>query len=86
MSLYVAYLLGSVVLDILANMALSVSDGFKKKRWGVMAVLLIMAAFAFLALAVQGMPLIVAYTVRPPSSPPPSRPAPRPWRPPSRSW
>lgn len=63
MSLYVAYLLGSVVLDILANMALSVSDGFKKKRWGVLAVLLIMAAFAFLALAVQGMPLIVAYTV-----------------------
>lgn len=63
MSVHIAYLLASIVLDILANVALSLSAGFKKKLWGVLAIALIMAAFAFLALAVQGMSLIIAYTV-----------------------
>lgn len=63
MSLHLAFLLSSVILDILANLALAVSNGFKKKTWGVAAIVLIMAAFAFLALAVQGMPLFIAYTV-----------------------
>lgn len=63
MSIHLAFLLSSVVLDILANLALAVSNGFKKKKWGIAAILLIMMAFAFLALAVQGMPLFIAYTV-----------------------
>lgn len=62
MSIHVVYLLSSVVLDILANLALAVSDGFKKKFWGLAAIVLIMTAFALLALAVQGMPLFLAYT------------------------
>lgn len=63
MSLHLSFLLVSVVLDILANVALSISEGFKKKLWGMSAIALIMAAFAFLALAVQGMSLVVAYTL-----------------------
>lgn len=63
MSVHLAFLGISIVLDILANIALSLSKGFKRKYWGVLAVMLIMAAFAFLALAVQGMSLIIAYTV-----------------------
>ena len=63
MSVHIAFLLASVVLDVLANVALSLSTGFKKKGWGVLAIALIMAAFAFLAVAVQGMSLIIAYTV-----------------------
>lgn len=62
MSIHLGFLLGSVILDVLANLALSVSNGFKRKRWGVAAVVLIMAAFALLALAVQGMSLFMAYT------------------------
>ena len=50
------------MLDVLANLALAISNGFKKKAWGVAAIVLIMAAFALLAIAVQGMPLFVAYT------------------------
>ena len=62
MSIHFAFLLSSVVLDVLANLALAISNGFKKKAWGVAAIVLIMAAFALLAIAVQGMPLFVAYT------------------------
>ena len=62
MSIHFAFLLSSVVLDVLANLALALSNGFKKKAWGVAAIVLIMAAFALLAIAVQGMPLFVAYT------------------------
>ncbi|MCC5778132.1 multidrug transporter subunit MdtI [Nitratireductor sp. B36] len=52
MSIYMGYVLGSVALDILANLALEKSNGFARRGWGSAAVLLIMAAFALLALAV----------------------------------
>ncbi|EKF19745.1 SMR family multidrug efflux pump [Nitratireductor pacificus pht-3B] len=57
------YVLGSVALDIMANLALEKSDGFARKGWGAAAVLLIMAAFALLSLAVTGMDLFIAYAV-----------------------
>lgn len=63
MSIHLLFLLGSALLDILANLALTLSKGFKKKVWGVLSIALIMGAFALLALAVQGIPLFVAYTV-----------------------
>lgn len=63
MSLHLSFLIGSALLDILANLALTLSNGFKKKLWGALAVLLIMAAFALLALAIKGIPLFMAYTV-----------------------
>ena len=63
MSLGMLYLMGSVVLDILANLSLEYSQGFKKRRWGVFAVLTIMGAFAMLALAVQSMDLLLAYAI-----------------------
>lgn len=63
MSIYMGYVLGSVALDILANLALEKSNGFARRGWGTAAVLLIMAAFALLALAVTGMDLFIAYAV-----------------------
>ncbi len=63
MSIYMGYVLGSVALDISANLALAKSGGFARKGWGVFAVLLIMGAFALLALAVTGMDLFIAYAV-----------------------
>lgn len=62
MSIHLVFLLSSVILDILANLALTLSKGFKKKMWGVSAIVLIMGAFALLAFAVQGIPLFIAYT------------------------
>lgn len=62
MSIHLVFLLSSVILDILANLALTLSKGFKNKIWGAGAILLIMSAFALLAFAIQGIPLFVAYT------------------------
>lgn len=42
MSIHLLYLLGSALLDILANLALTLSKGFKKKIWGMLSIILIM--------------------------------------------
>ncbi|GAA0679897.1 multidrug/spermidine efflux SMR transporter subunit MdtI [Marinobacterium maritimum] len=63
MNVALVYLLGSVVLDVLANLALEHSDGFRRRVWGALAVVAIMVAFALLALAVQTMDLFIAYAI-----------------------
>lgn len=61
MTVYWLYILGSVIFDIAANVFLEMSHGFKHKRFGILAIVFIMAAFALLTLAVQGIPLFIAY-------------------------
>ncbi len=54
----------SGILDIIANLALAKSDGFKKLWWGLLALLLVDGVFLLLALALDlGMELPVAYTL-----------------------
>ncbi len=53
----------AAALDIVANLLLSKSDGFKKKRMGFGAIFLVGMAFSCLALAVRGMDLAVAYAM-----------------------
>ncbi|CAH0535288.1 Spermidine export protein MdtI [Vibrio stylophorae] len=56
---------GFVVLaafaDIMANMALARSQGFKNKQWGVVAIVLVMLAFTLLAQAIKHIDLAIAY-------------------------
>lgn len=54
----------SGILDIIANLALAKSDGFKRLWWGILALLLVDSVFLLLALALDlGMELPVAYTL-----------------------
>lgn len=54
----------SGILDIVANLALAKSDGFKRLWWGILALLLVDSVFLLLALALDlGMELPVAYTL-----------------------
>lgn len=54
----------SGVFDILANLALQKSDGFRQKKWGILALLLVGIAFLLLSVAVDnGMSLPIAYTL-----------------------
>lgn len=54
----------SGILDIIANLALAKSDGFKRLWWGLLALLLVDSVFLLLALALDlGMELPVAYTL-----------------------
>ncbi len=51
------------LFDVAANLASSKSEGFSRKGWGVLSILLVLVAFALLAEAVRGMDLAVAYGI-----------------------
>ncbi|WP_346355675.1 multidrug/spermidine efflux SMR transporter subunit MdtI [Azotosporobacter soli] len=57
------FLASAVSLDVLANIVLKYSDGFRRKGLGFLALACIMAAFACLAQAVQTIELSVAYAL-----------------------
>ncbi|SMB89945.1 DMT family transporter [Deinococcus hopiensis] len=56
-------LAGAAGLDILANLLLKRSDGFRHPLPGVLALLLVLAAFGLLGLSLRAVPLSVAYAV-----------------------
>ncbi|MGE6782998.1 SMR family transporter [Ensifer adhaerens] len=51
------------ILDVAANLASTKSEGFARRGWGMLSILLVLAAFAFLAEAIKGMELAIAYAV-----------------------
>ena len=57
------FLASAVSLDVLANIALKYSEGFRRKTFGLLAVAGIMAAFACLAQAIRTIELSVAYAL-----------------------
>ncbi len=61
MSVYFIFVILAAALDVAANLLLEKSDGFKKKKYGISALLLIFLAFTFLAQATKEISLSVAY-------------------------
>ncbi|MCG5499762.1 SMR family transporter [Ectothiorhodospira lacustris] len=51
----------AAALDVAANLLLTLSNGFRKKLWGVLAILLVLGAFTLLAQAIRYMDLAIAY-------------------------
>lgn len=60
---HAAFLITAIVLEVIANVLIKYSDGFRKKIWGVAGILCILAAFSSLAQAVKGIELSVAYAI-----------------------
>ena len=58
-----AYAVLAGMLDIGANLASTKSEGFSKRNWGLLSILLVLAAFGFLAEAVKDIDLAVAYAI-----------------------
>jgi len=58
-----AWLAGSIVLEIVANIFLKFSDGFRRKLYGVLSLVAVLAAFSSLSQAVEGIDLSVAYAI-----------------------
>ena len=52
-----------MVLDIVANIFLKYSDGFRKRWPGILSLVLVMGAFSALGQAVKGIDLAVAYAL-----------------------
>lgn len=61
--IHAAWLLVAIVLEIIANIFLKHSDGFRRFGYGVLSLLAVLAAFSALAQAVKGIELSVAYAL-----------------------
>lgn len=53
----------AIVLEIIANVLLKFSDGFRRKMYGILSLLAVLAAFSALSQAVKGIDLSVAYAL-----------------------
>lgn len=62
-SFSVLLVLCSALLDIVANLLLAKSDGFKNKTLGIIALLCVAVAFGLLSIAVKDLDLAVAYAL-----------------------
>ncbi|WP_275782468.1 SMR family transporter [Pararhizobium gei] len=60
---YFAFAVVAGLLDVAANLASTKSNGFSRRGWGVLSILLVLAAFACLVEAVKGMELAIAYAI-----------------------
>lgn len=58
-----AWLAGAIVLEIIANIFLKFSDGFRRKIYGILSLVAVLAAFSALSQAVKGIDLSVAYAI-----------------------
>ncbi|KRV73774.1 MULTISPECIES: multidrug/spermidine efflux SMR transporter subunit MdtI [Pseudomonas] len=53
----------AIVLEVIANLLLKYSDGFRRRALGVTSILCVLGAFSALAQAVKDIELSVAYAV-----------------------
>ncbi|KAG1717075.1 hypothetical protein ID866_49 [Astraeus odoratus] len=60
---HAAWLGFAIVLEILANVLLKFSDGFRRKVYGLMSIAAVLGAFSALSQAVKGIDLSVAYAL-----------------------
>ncbi|UBX48504.1 multidrug/spermidine efflux SMR transporter subunit MdtI [Providencia alcalifaciens] len=60
---HAAFLILAVVLEILANVFLKMSDGFRRYWLGILSLVAVLGAFSALAQAVKGIELSVAYAL-----------------------
>lgn len=60
---HIAWLALAVVLEILANIFLKWSDGFRRLWMGLLSLAAVLGAFSSLAQAVKGIELSVAYAL-----------------------
>ncbi|MBT0724966.1 multidrug/spermidine efflux SMR transporter subunit MdtI [Rosenbergiella sp. S61] len=57
------WLLLAVIVEIIANVLLKLSNGFEKKAYGILSLIAVLAAFSALGQAVKGIDLAVAYAL-----------------------
>lgn len=60
---HMGFLILATVLDIISNIFLKYSDGFRHLKFGILSLVFVLAAFACLAQAVKGIDLTVAYAL-----------------------
>ena len=61
--IHAAWLGLAIVLEIVANIFLKFSDGFRRKLYGYLSIAAVLGAFSALSQAVKGIDLSVAYAL-----------------------
>lgn len=61
--IHAAWLALAIVLEIIANVFLKFSDGFRRKYHGLLSIACVLGAFSALSQAVKGIDLSVAYAL-----------------------
>lgn len=61
--MHAAWLTAAIMLEIVANIFLKLSDGFRRRLYGVLSLGAVLAAFSALSQAVKGIDLSVAYAL-----------------------
>ncbi|WP_412530587.1 SMR family transporter [Burkholderia lata] len=59
----IVFIAVSAAIDVAANMMLEKSDGFRRRGWGVGAIVLLWIAFVLLGQAVKSIDLAIAYAM-----------------------
>ena len=62
MSFYFIIITISALIDVIANLLLKKSDGFKYKIYGISAILLVIVAFVLLSFTLKYVELSIAYS------------------------
>ena len=62
MSFYFIIITISALIDVVANLLLKKSDGFKYKIYGISAILLVIVAFVLLSFTLKYVELSIAYS------------------------
>ena len=61
--IHAAWLAFAIVLEIIANVFLNFSDGFRRIAYGLLSIAAVLGAFSALSQAVKGIDLSVAYAL-----------------------
>ncbi len=61
--IHATWLAFAIVLEIIANVFLKFSDGFRRKAYGLLSIAAVLGAFSALSQAVKGIDLSVAYAL-----------------------
>ena len=61
--IHAAWLAFAIVLEIIANVFLKLSDGFRRKAYGLLSIAAVLGACSALSQAVKGIDLSVAYAL-----------------------
>ena len=61
--IHAAWLAFAIVLEMIANVFLKFSDGFRRKAYGLLSIAAVLGAFSALSQAVKGIDLSVAYAL-----------------------
>lgn len=61
--IHYAYMAVAILLEVAANVFIKSSDGWRRKGWGLLGIVCVLASFTALAQAVKGIDLSVAYAL-----------------------